>query len=255
VWRRTLGLRFLGVLGLVMLIGGELVRHGSLVVDMGMQLVGAVVIALLLETRLPLFQIREVQRLPIDELLDRIHAEARYVRILDIWMKSFVSDDFVWPRLQAAIRSALIRGAKIEVLILNPWSPEATRRADELKDVLPGVHVHKEMQVCAARIKNFHRELRTHDFYSSTAAHFRVRLHQQRPQAAMHEVDNDAYWCFYPLRDISARTEQMNVKGSSALGKYLGLHFEALWDDESTIDIADWDERAPSAGIVAAADG
>src|SRR5262249_35553330 len=164
------------------LVGGEFFRHGSLVVDMGMQLVGAVVIALLLETRLPLFQIREVEHLPIAEILDRIYAEARHVRILDIWMKSFVSDDVIWPRL----RSALTRGAETEILLLHPWPPEASRRAAELKDVLPGIQVHREMQVCAARIRNFHRELQTHDFYASTAAHFRVRLHEQRPQAAMH---------------------------------------------------------------------
>jgi hypothetical protein len=227
LWNLGWGFRFILVFGSALLLVAFVTNEsqGSSL-SFGVQFVGAAVITALLAPRLPLLQVGEEERLPTARILKKI-ASAQYVCILDIWLKTLVLKE--WDELKRSLESALHSGADIRILMLRPRSPLAEQRVKELESDGES-NVREGMEECARRL---------HDFYETRSEHDRkrlqIRVQEARIPAAIHRIDDEAYWCFFPSRFVSADGPQMKVKWDGPVGEYLRRTFDELWRDAGRI--------------------
>lgn len=226
---------------LAWILAGTSLKVWALSVGMGIQLIGAGAVALILENRLPGLRVSEIERLPVRNLVKRIERQAKQVWILDIWMSAFVADGRTWGELKDALAAAVSRGAMIQILVVDPLSDAAIQRADELADGNKE-EILAEMKNCAEELQRFHHQLELKaPLGENTHKHFAVKVHRKRPDVAVHRIDSDAYWCFFPRGDVSSDRQQMCVKWDGEIGEYLEQLFQALWCEAE--DIAEWDPR------------
>jgi len=223
LWNLGWGFRFILVFGFVLLLIAFITNEsqGSSL-SFGVQFVGAAVITALLAPRLPLLQVGEEERLHTAKIVRKI-ASAQHVCILDIWLKTLVLEK--WDELKPALESALHSNAEIKILMLRPRSPLAEQRVKELESDGES-EVREGMEECAKLLREFHSTLNAHD-----RKRLQIRVQEARIPAAIHRIDDEAYWCFFPPKFVSADGPQMKVRWDHPVGEYLRRTFDELWRD------------------------
>lgn len=190
------------------------------ILDYGIQRIG----------ELNLFGIREFPQLPAFDFMESVaHRSKRVVRILDTWSYLTNEPDY-WPRFREAVREALRRGVRVEMLLAKPGSAGARKRAQELTGV---VDVAEELEFCIRRASELARDAET----AGVADGLSIRLYSSDAVVTMHMWDEDAYWSFFPPRDRADTNPHLMVSLRTQLGGFLGNEFQTKWSAEDTISL------------------
>jgi hypothetical protein len=167
----------------------------------------------------------DFDRLPTQQILERLARAERSVRILDT-SSNLVGVDRDEVAAQAFVRAALEamgNGATIRILLLAPTTSAARARAREIRDEHFDLMVERNID----RLRHLARELPARGIEPDR---LRVRLYDQLPEISMHQTDDRVMVGFLPYRRRSSLTSQLETERHSELGVYAVGQFERLWN-------------------------
>jgi Domain of unknown function (DUF5919) len=173
----------------------------------------------------------DFDRLPTVQLLERLAASERSVRILDT--SSILigqdGDEAEAEEFTRATLRAMSRGATIKILLLAPTTSAARERAKEIRDTHFDQMVERNIQ----RLRYLAAQLPTRGIDPDR---LRVRLYDQLPEISVHQMDDRVLVGFLPYRRRSSMTSQLETERHSELGVYAVGQFEQLWNRARPLD-------------------
>jgi hypothetical protein len=168
----------------------------------------------------------EHPRLDRDALIERVAQCRDTVAILETWT-SMLEGPYV-DRFLLALRSALINGATVQVLLLDPDSPAARLRGEELS----------RRDASIAIMGNLHYFARLQNELAEPArTRLQVRIYTSSPSVQMYRWDDKAFISFFPVKGSTFDTQQIEAFVSTPLGEFVHDRFEALWDASPVRDL------------------
>jgi hypothetical protein len=173
----------------------------------------------------------DFDRLPTEQILQRLAEAERSVRILDTSSILIGQDgDAAGAEafVQAALR-AMSNGATIRILLLAPTTSAAKERAKEIRDTHFDQMVERNIQ----RLRYLASELPPRGIEPER---LRVRLYDQLPEISVHQTDDRVLVGFLPYRRRSSMTSQLETERHSELGVYAVGQFEQLWTRARPLD-------------------
>lgn len=226
-------LTLLGLLGVSLLLL-SLARRLSdypenIAINLGADLIGAIVTIFVigpLINRADDGRVREHPRLDYPWYVDRVAGATSVVRVLDTF--SNLLDGPHTPRFFEAAERALRREAIVQVLLLDPDSPAAAQRAQELGDAELRREIMRNLRVLW--------EFRSTVLPERLRRGFEVRVYSASPSIALYRWDDKALVSFFPLGRLSGQGAQLEVTVSSPLGEFVNERFNAIWAAGRDID-------------------
>jgi hypothetical protein len=173
----------------------------------------------------------DFDRLPTEQLLERLAAAERSVRILDT-SSILIGQDGDEAEAEEFTRAALramSNGATIKILLLAPTTSAARERAKEIRDTHFDQMVERNIQ----RLRYLAAQLPTRGIDPDR---LRVRLYDQLPEISVHQMDDRVLVGFLPYRRRSSMTSQLETERHSELGVYAVGQFEQLWNRARPLD-------------------
>ena len=173
----------------------------------------------------------DFDRLPTGQLLERLAAAGRSVRILDT-SSILIGQDGVEAEAEQFSRAALRamgNGATIKILLLAPTTSAARERAKEIRDTHFDQMVERNIQ----RLRLLAAQL---PMRGIDPDRLRVRLYDQLPEISVHQMDDRVLVGFLPYRRRSSMTSQLETERHSELGVYAVGQFEQLWNRARPLD-------------------
>ena len=173
----------------------------------------------------------DFDRLPTQQILERLAAAERSVRILDTSSILIGQDgDEAGARaFVAAALEAMGHGATVQILLLAPTTSAARERAKEIRDE----HFDQMVERNILRLRHLAGQLRARGI---EADRLRVRLYDQLPEISVHQMDDRVLVGFLPYRRRSSMTSQLETERHSELGVYAVGQFERLWRRARPLD-------------------
>jgi hypothetical protein len=157
-----------------------------------------------------------------DIMEDYFRSEPRRVQILETWT-GFRSQLKDW------ITEAVENGAEIEILLLDPTSPQVRFRNDALEHV---ANVHEEITLDLKTLGNVLSELEQNSNYKGK---LRIRLYNANPVVSMYRFDDT--WIIAPYlwgTDSIMGPQFKIIEGGTAqlapLAVHIDKHFKNLWN-------------------------
>lgn len=166
----------------------------------------------------------DFDRLPTQQILERLARAERSVRILDT-SSILIGQDGDEDGAQAFVRAALAamaNGATIKILLLAPTTSAARERAKEIRDQRFDRMVERNIE----RLRHLARQLTVRGIDPDR---LRVRLYDQLTEISLHQTDDRVIVGFLPYRRRSSLTSQLETERHSELGVYAVGQFELLW--------------------------
>lgn len=177
--------------------------------------------------------VREHGRLDYTWFSDQVNDATQQVQILTTF--SNVLDHPATDRFLRSIRTALAREARVRILLLNPTSLAADMRQQELAGGHVRLSVQREIMRNLRRLGPFAAELGERD-----RPRFEVRLYDASASITLYRWDDRALVSFLPIGRFSEFGPQLEVTMRSPLGEFIEQRFEELWDNRSTVTMADF---------------
>jgi hypothetical protein len=161
----------------------------------------------------------EHDQLPIRTLMELIGRAERLIRILDTSSTLMAEGGTLFAR---TVEQAMVRGVKVQVLLLAPTTQTAQDRAAEIQD-----------PAFDTRIEDNIRELRRlkHKMVLDGVEPDRleVRLYDRLPECSVHQIDDRLMVAFLPYQRRTSRVKHLEIGQDASLGQFAGLQFEAKW--------------------------
>lgn len=173
----------------------------------------------------------DFDRLPTQQILERLAASERSVRILDT-SSILIGQDGDEAGARAFVTAALEameHGATVQILLLAPTTSAARERAKEIRDEHFDQMVERNIQ----RLRHLAAQLPARGI---AADRLRVRLYDQLPEISVHQMDDRVLVGFLPYRRRSSMTSQLETERQSELGIYAVGQFERLWERARPLD-------------------
>lgn len=168
---------------------------------------------------------------PYELFLTGLRRSARLVRILGAW--PYVMDHPWRARFLPALKDAVQRGVRVQILLLDPGSKAAEQRARDLA---------RDFDVSAV-IGEVLRE-----FWSLTKAlpewaanYLEVRVYSLLPPARMYRWDSRAISSFFPMGNWEGSDiKHYETNMTSRLAQFVDDQFQLIWHDADTISLASY---------------
>jgi hypothetical protein len=170
---------------------------------------------------------------PYELFLNGVCRSARLVRILGAW--PYVMDHPWRARFLPALKDAVQRGVRVQILLLDPGSKAAEQRARDLA---------REFDVSAV-IGEVLRE-----FWSLTKAlpewarnYLEIRVYSLLPPARMYRWDARAISSFFPMGNWEGSDiKHYETNMTSRLAQFVDDQFQLIWHDADTIALSSYFE-------------
>ncbi|HEX4788763.1 MAG TPA: DUF5919 domain-containing protein [Actinospica sp.] len=173
----------------------------------------------------------DFDRLPTEQIVDRLAHAERSVRILDT-SSILIGQDGDEAGAQAFVRAALeamANGATIKILLLAPTTSAAQERAKEIRDEHFDQMVERNIQ----RLRYLATQLPARGIEPDR---LQVRLYDRLPEISVHQMDDRVLVGFLPYRRRSSMASQLETERHSELGVYAVGQFEQLWNRARPLD-------------------
>lgn len=242
VWSRR---RFLTVCALALLLSVALLwlslrpmkdGYRDLLANLGASFLGVIATVVVLDplikgSRMPEEVIHS--EFPYELFLNGVRRSARQIRILGAW--PYVMDHPWRGRFLLALKDAVQRGVRVQILLLDPGSKAAEQRARDLA---------REFDV-AAVIGDVLRE-----FWSLKKAlpdwatsYLEVRVYSLLPPARMYRWDGRAISSFFPMGNWEGSDiKHYETNMTSRLAQFVDDQFQLIWRDAETITLSSYFE-------------
>lgn len=149
--------------------------------------------------------------------------EAKSIRILQTWIPDAIT-------LLRPLQIACMRGAKVRILLLDPESPIAPKRALELG--------YSQPNATADNVNANLQEIRRFCTANGLLDHVEVRLYDALPVIAVHAIDDLIYVGTFWRKMPSINGPQLVARGSASFYvRAISQHFEDLWESSRIYDI------------------
>lgn len=170
---------------------------------------------------------------PYELFLNGVRRSARLVRILGAW--PYVMDHPWRAHFLPALKDAVQRGVRVQILLLDPGSKAAEQRARDLA---------REFDVSAV-IGEVLRE-----FWSLTKAfpdwarnYLEIRVYSLLPPARMYRWDARAVSSFFPMGNWEGSDiKHYETNMTSRLAQFVDDQFQLIWNDTDTITLSSYFE-------------
>ena len=182
----------------------------------------AVVIFLFLDRGIKsLHPISEIRSFPANEFIEGMKFVGRgdRIRILETFT-SLTNDHY--EEFSLAVREALRRGAKIEILLFHPYSEGAIKRAQQLQGK---TNVEEEIRKNLARLYNLQITIE-----HKIKRNFEVKLYTALPSIAMYRWGDWAFVSLFPIGSRADNCPNLRVPMDNPFGSYADDTFNELWD-------------------------
>jgi hypothetical protein len=162
--------------------------------------------------------------------IDRVAESKRSVRLLNTWTD--LIDPSYEQAFSVALSKAVTAGALIQILLLDPDSAAAAKRAEELLGTIdvPKV-IRGNLRWIAAIRARLSPPLRPR---------LAVRIYGEPPLTAYHRWDGGALVSTFPMGHSSSATTQHEASVSATLVEFIEQRFENLWGLESSTGLDDY---------------
>ncbi|WP_431913562.1 DUF5919 domain-containing protein [Micromonospora carbonacea] len=183
----------------------------------------------------PLFE--EARRARVQEHLSfdraafvaRLERSGRLVRILDTW--TILLEHRNRDETLAAVRAALAKGAKVQLLLLDPDCTAAQQRGEELER--QRIDVPRQIRANLRHLAAFRRSLEP-----ALRDRLQVRVYDASPSIQLYQWDARALISFFPIGKLSFNVPQLEVDMDSPWGGFVHARFEELWGQpQATLDL------------------
>jgi hypothetical protein len=181
--------------------------------------------------------VREHDRLDYAWFTSQLADVTQQIQILTTF--SNLLDNSVTDRFLRAVRGALARQARVEILLLNPGSLAADVRQQELSGVSVRLNVQREIMRNLRRLASFAAELP-----ESQRQYFEVRLYDASASITLYRWDDRALVSFLPIGRFSEFGAQLEVTTRSPLGEFLEQRFLDLWENPGTLALDEFTQVA-----------
>ncbi|WP_322780187.1 AfsR/SARP family transcriptional regulator [Frankia sp. Cas4] len=162
--------------------------------------------------------------------ISRAAASRRIVRVLNTWT------DLVAPQHEpgfaTAVGSALDGGALVQILLLDPDSPAAAQREEDLSR---SVNVPDTIRSNLRRLDAIRTGLDPRLRHRMS-----VRVYSEQPLTSYHRWDNGAIVSTYPVGRSSAASTQHETTVDSTLVQFIEQRFDSLWGPEVSTGLDDY---------------
>jgi hypothetical protein len=194
----------------------------NIVINIGADLVGVIVATFMITPtvrRAAEGRVREHPRLDYAWYVDQVAGATSHVRIMDTY--SNLLDGPHTANFFRAAELALERQAVVQILLLDPGSLAATKRAHELNDP----DTRREIMRNLRALYKFRNTIRP----VSMNRNFSVRIYTASPSITVYRWDEKALVSFFPTGKISGQGVQLEVTIGSPLGEFVNEKFNSLW--------------------------
>ncbi|MFC9893172.1 DUF5919 domain-containing protein [Nocardia sp. NPDC127579] len=130
----------------------------------------------------------------------------------------------------AALRQAIERGVKVEILLIDPTSEAATRRSREVAG--RGRSIAEGVKKNLALLNGMHKNSEL----TNVQRLLEVRLYDSSPGIAYYGIDDDAMVAFFMPDDISDQSQHIDFSVSSVYGRMTSEYFSRVWDSSRDND-------------------
>ena len=162
-----------------------------------------------------------------DSLLREYFLKANnLVRIHDSWLQDVF---FTYNSLFRDMLKIERPDLAIEILLLNPESDVARSRERALN--MPENYIHQQIDNATEFFKGIHRE------FGSKYKHMEMRLFDVLPSVQHIAFDETIFIGFYSHTARSQLTYQLQLKRTSAFGKFFEADFQKVWNKPDTTKI------------------
>ena len=172
-------------------------------------------------SRLEEDRVREHLRLDHPSFCEKVAQTSDVVDILDTF--SYLFSGRAAGRFADAARAAVNRGATVRIMLLDPDSPAALQRSDELS-----ADVRLEVMRNLRDLKRLEAQLP-----SDRQGRLQVRLYSAAPSIQLYRSGERIMVSFYPVDRLSGEGQQLEVRITSPLGAFVSERFAELWNGGS----------------------
>lgn len=229
--RLVAGLVGLLVVGAAFVVASVFAPQGvlrDLLINLGATAVGVVLTAVVLE---PLIEVarrpeeRILSAFPHQEFISGIAGARRRVRIMSAW--PYVMDLPWRDAFLAALREAVRHGTHVQLLVLDPLSPAAEQRRNDLRGTVDVAGVIAETLVA---LKEF-----TQTLPPNLGDRFGVRIYSVLPPARLYLFDQRALCSFFSSgNDVGTDARHYDTTVMSGLARFVDEQFDTVWDHPAT---------------------
>jgi hypothetical protein len=145
------------------------------------------------------------------------------VRILDTSSQLIRTDADHGDRLLAAIRSAVARGAGVQVLLMSPSSDVSRARQTQLRDLHPQFDLDQAINQTIAQVRRISREL------GPDGICVELRLYYTPVPFILYGADSTLFYTIVPVAAMSGDSPQVEVRAETDIGRAVVQGFEDLW--------------------------
>ncbi|WP_157641504.1 hypothetical protein [Longispora albida] len=233
--RQFAALAALAALTAGMLGAGAVIRTGyphELLVNVGAGLGMVLATFLVLEPLIRELRKPDVEkhsRLDFTAFFDRAGRARSAIAILETGTHA-LSHHYV-ADFREALATAFRNDVEVRILLLDPDSPAAVQRTEELAgraDI---------RDLVMTNLRNIHQITES---LPSARRLLHVRLYSVNPSVQMYRWDDKAYLSFYPVGRRSDETEQLEIFLASPWGQFVQERFRELWSDKGTRPVGDY---------------
>ncbi|MCK9928536.1 NB-ARC domain-containing protein [Frankia sp. Mgl5] len=162
--------------------------------------------------------------------IGRVATSRRSVRLLNTWT------DLLAPAHVEAFAEALLTavdaGAMVQILLLDPDSPPAAGRAE---DLLHSIDVPNVIRANLRVLDTVRARL-----VPALRPRLSVRIYGDQPLTTYHRWDSGALISTFPFGHSSAATTQHEAAISSTLVQFVEQHFEKIWHPDRSVSLDDY---------------
>jgi len=183
--------------------------------------------------------IQDVNRLPLDEYILSIKKTRSKVFIYDIYLDS-VFENQVGKEFEKAIENTVKdRNVDVRILITNPESDAANKRAEELSQnsgsKKEASQYLSDMRINFRRLEGMFNVSK--EASETNRGKLSVKVTSTYARFSMYSWDDDAFWSFHSAGEPSTKGGQLKIPLDHKLGKMLVKEFEEAWEDKDSISI------------------
>lgn len=161
--------------------------------------------------------------------IGRVAASRRSVRLLNTWTDLLSANHA--PEFTDALVAAVHAGAMVQILLLDPDSAPAARRAE---DLLHSIDVPRVIRGNLRLLDALRGKITP-----ALRPRLAVRVYGEQPLTTYHRWDSGALVSALPFGHSSAATTQHEASISSTLVQFIEQHFEKIWHPDRSISLDD----------------
>ena len=167
--------------------------------------------------------------LDANRLITYIEHSHSSVQILETWT-GLLEDAYRGPFLNA-LQIALDRRVDVQILLLDPVSPAAEQRAEELNDERVPVLI-------AENLRHLHQFRSLLNEVSRES--LEIRVYDASPSVQLYRWDDKAFVSFFPIGKRAYDTRQIETYLANPLGEFAESRFDELWSATTTCSLEDY---------------